>query len=383
MKPVYKPNDELSNSENKLITIPEPCHENWNQMTPKEKGRHCDSCDKVVVDFTKSSKDEIVSHLESSSGKTCGRFRSDQIHMPNAIPSKLSKIAASILAIVGANNALHSQVDFSTMGDVAIVEPIEITVSNSISKDISGKISDDENNPIKNAKISVYSGGNLIKSVLTDEEGRYTIELPAGSVIQDIISIKVHATNFNTKTMDHLTLKKTNTSLNISLNQSDLIKPVRNIEMMGGARIIGKPEMPQDKQTRALKGMVKLTKEVESKKDPSECQSQQDTEQLQKENANKLTNGNTDLTINEEKQLRALSFSVYPNPTTDLVKVTLSSSGEYDYFVTDIIGNVVYEGFFIGSRIEFSFRNQNSGVYLFNVRENGNTINTTRIVVEK
>jgi len=375
MKPVYKPNDELSNSENKLITIPEPCHENWNQMTPKEKGRHCDSCDKVVVDFTKSSKDEIVSHLESSSGKTCGRFRSDQIHMPNSIPSKLSKIAASILAIVGANNAVHSQVDFSIMGDVAI-EPIEITVANSISKDISGKISDDENNPIKNAKISVYSGGNLIKSVLTDEEGNYAIDLLPGTIVNNLVVVKVHATDFSSKTLDHLTLKKASTTLNITLS-SKSIKTLHNqIEIMGGARIM-------ETQTRALKGMVKLTKEVESKKDPSECQSQQDTEQLQKENANKLTNGNTDLTINEEKQLRALSFSVYPNPTTDLVKVTLSSSGEYDYFVTDIIGNVVYEGFFIGSRIEFSFRNQNSGVYLFNVRENGNTINTTRIVVEK
>ena len=33
--------------------IPNPCHEDWNKMTPEDKGRHCSVCDKVVIDFTK------------------------------------------------------------------------------------------------------------------------------------------------------------------------------------------------------------------------------------------------------------------------------------------------------------------------------------------
>jgi hypothetical protein len=34
------------------LQIPEPCHEDWNKMTPVHKGRFCDSCEKAVVDFT-------------------------------------------------------------------------------------------------------------------------------------------------------------------------------------------------------------------------------------------------------------------------------------------------------------------------------------------
>ncbi|MCC9042519.1 carboxypeptidase-like regulatory domain-containing protein [Myroides sp. M-43] len=54
------------------IEIQEPCHEDWNKMTPQDKGRHCDVCDKVVVDFSKYSKRDIINHIKKE-GKICGR----------------------------------------------------------------------------------------------------------------------------------------------------------------------------------------------------------------------------------------------------------------------------------------------------------------------
>jgi hypothetical protein len=35
------------------VRIPSPCHEDWNRMTPNERGRHCAACDKTVVDVTR------------------------------------------------------------------------------------------------------------------------------------------------------------------------------------------------------------------------------------------------------------------------------------------------------------------------------------------
>ncbi len=32
------------------LRIPSPCHEDWNAMSPDRHGRHCASCDRVVVD---------------------------------------------------------------------------------------------------------------------------------------------------------------------------------------------------------------------------------------------------------------------------------------------------------------------------------------------
>ncbi len=62
------------------ITIPKPCHENWNTMTPKEKGRFCGSCAKTVVDFTKKTTEEIQDYLvENKNQRVCGHFYKKQL----------------------------------------------------------------------------------------------------------------------------------------------------------------------------------------------------------------------------------------------------------------------------------------------------------------
>ncbi len=62
------------------IAIPEPCHENWNKMTPDETGRFCGSCVKSVVDFTNMNSTEIQSFFIANQGKNiCGRFKNQQL----------------------------------------------------------------------------------------------------------------------------------------------------------------------------------------------------------------------------------------------------------------------------------------------------------------
>ena len=60
------------------ISIPDPCHQNWNQMQPNEKGRFCDTCKLTVVDFTKMSNEEIKTYLLNKS-YVCGRFDCTQL----------------------------------------------------------------------------------------------------------------------------------------------------------------------------------------------------------------------------------------------------------------------------------------------------------------
>lgn len=62
------------------VSIPKPCHEDWSGMTPKEKGRFCQSCSKTVVDFTQKSQEEIEQYLSEYFGqRVCGRLRREQL----------------------------------------------------------------------------------------------------------------------------------------------------------------------------------------------------------------------------------------------------------------------------------------------------------------
>lgn len=63
------------------ISIDNPCHENWEAMTPNEKGAFCLSCQKTVVDFSAKSINEIKSFFRELplTEKVCGRFANDQL----------------------------------------------------------------------------------------------------------------------------------------------------------------------------------------------------------------------------------------------------------------------------------------------------------------
>lgn len=62
------------------ISVPEPCHEAWDKMTPEGNGRHCLTCCKTVVDFTAWQEQDIINYLgENSSDQVCGRFSNEHL----------------------------------------------------------------------------------------------------------------------------------------------------------------------------------------------------------------------------------------------------------------------------------------------------------------
>lgn len=87
------------------ISIPTPCHEDWNKMTPKEQGSFCGSCAKIVVDFTKMKKEEIKQYFtEKKEEKTCGRFTVSQLSQnssPQINKSFSAKFAFALYVVFG------------------------------------------------------------------------------------------------------------------------------------------------------------------------------------------------------------------------------------------------------------------------------------------
>jgi hypothetical protein len=75
-----------------LLNIPEPCHENWQNMTPQEQGRFCGSCQKIVVDFSVMTDKEVLVYFSKTSQHVCGRFSNNQLNKELAIPPAKKRV---------------------------------------------------------------------------------------------------------------------------------------------------------------------------------------------------------------------------------------------------------------------------------------------------
>lgn len=169
------------------LNIPEPCHEDWNKMTPQDKGRFCGSCEKVVVDFTGKSDVTIANHLRDHK-KVCGRFTASQLDRPIALANKkqalIPPFAASFilpLALLATSTA-YSQ-DSTTTTNFKSNNYVSLNIgSRSVkaTKSIKGQLLDN-GVPLAGVRVGVAGSNNQTQ---TDLNGLYRLEVTVGDVLE-------------------------------------------------------------------------------------------------------------------------------------------------------------------------------------------------------
>lgn len=166
------------------ISIPTPCHENWQDMKPVERGRFCDSCQKKVHDFT-ASPDKVILEAFAKDSRLCGRFRVDQLDRELIIPKEKSTIwtavsAAVISFLALGNYPASAQEPVSTeqhenenyaLGKYAAA-PQKMIVSGVVS---------DEGGPLPGANITITGKESQVSA---DIDGFYQIEVIPGEVLE-------------------------------------------------------------------------------------------------------------------------------------------------------------------------------------------------------
>ena len=115
------------------IDIPKPCHEDWNAMTPNEKGKFCSVCNKGVVDFTEMRAVEIQTYFLKNQGQQiCGRFKNEQMSATfdllipqNVFKQRMSFHKAFLLilfVVMGSTLFSCKNHDNATLGEVSIAQ---------------------------------------------------------------------------------------------------------------------------------------------------------------------------------------------------------------------------------------------------------------------
>ncbi|UQB70124.1 hypothetical protein [Epilithonimonas zeae] len=138
------------------VTIPKPCHENWANMTPEEKGRFCQVCSKSVRDFTTATDLEIIADL-SENPNICASFRPDQLDRNlsySFLNSLFAKFAVGVVLTSGGIVSAQTQpkVNPPTKTDVPVQVKGEVAP---ISSPKTTPHKRDQNKPFPLGKIAV------------------------------------------------------------------------------------------------------------------------------------------------------------------------------------------------------------------------------------
>jgi hypothetical protein len=172
-----------------LLSIPTPCTENWENMNPNERGRHCTSCNKTVIDFSLFTDKQLIEFLNRTTGKICGHISSRQLNRElvyieprNHFPNKLLLGTALTLSIAGSANANYNP----NQRPLAEQYAGNNTKNHETDKDTGTHltvtvIDDSTRQPIPYAGIIISKGINQVNSWQADMNGKADIySLPPG-----------------------------------------------------------------------------------------------------------------------------------------------------------------------------------------------------------
>ncbi|GAB2794990.1 hypothetical protein GCM10027175_37220 [Hymenobacter latericoloratus] len=163
-------------------------------MTPAAQGRHCAACDKVVVDFTRMTDAEVLAYLGHSVGKSCGRFRAEQLNRPlvaTSVPVTSWRLwLAAAVAAFGLAPAAHAQTPQPvpvrqqvTLGMVATPsQPAQSTLPLVI---VRGLVADETGTGLPGVTI-LLKGTQVGAASHTD--GSFELRVPAGRPVVLLVS---------------------------------------------------------------------------------------------------------------------------------------------------------------------------------------------------
>ncbi len=153
------------------LAIPTPCHEDWGKMTPTKKGRHCQACQKEIIDFSVLTDQQVLDLFTKNKHGLCGRFSANQLDrqmFPRPISqispwAKAGLLAASLLLAIPAIG----------QKDLAESDPIELSVQPEY-WDLKGKVIDEIGEPLVGASILLHGRST---GTVSDLDGEFVASL--------------------------------------------------------------------------------------------------------------------------------------------------------------------------------------------------------------
>ncbi len=181
------------------LSIPEPCHENWQQMTPTEQGRFCNACAKEVIDFSTMTDIQVLNYFTNlTHEKVCGRALPEQLDKIISRPVQPKKklfwywnyFVMFVMFFSKGNSAkAQGNTQVVTVADMNKIKATNINntltgkvgeVSMSKNRVVTGKVTDNNGNPVSFASIRV-KGTNT--GISADANGAYSTKVNSNTIL--------------------------------------------------------------------------------------------------------------------------------------------------------------------------------------------------------
>lgn len=171
------------------LSIPEPCHENWHNMTPTEQGRFCNACAKEVIDFSMMSDTEVLNYFNTlTHEKVCGRALPTQLNRNISYPKEPKKrlfwywnYIVMFFMFFSKANTVKAQGGVKRITEISNAPACKVgeTIKSS-SRVISGRVTDINGNPVSFATIKIKDKGVGLSA---DAKGQYSIKVKPNDVL--------------------------------------------------------------------------------------------------------------------------------------------------------------------------------------------------------
>lgn len=198
--------------ENPKYTIPKPCNKRWNNMlqTKSSNEKFCQNCSEKVFDLRGKNKTEINNWYKENNENVCVIAKSNQLNPTsqnekNIINFRKIGIASVIIGSSLLSPNIYAQ---EKKADTFTIEQTELQSDNIKIEGIVKVKALIGWKKLNEYNINVYSNDTLLKEVLIDEKGRFTIEINR-KLMSDKMTISIHAVKYKSIRIEEIEVKDT------------------------------------------------------------------------------------------------------------------------------------------------------------------------------
>lgn len=173
-----------------ILSIQNPCNENWAEMSIVDKGRFCSHCQAVVKDLTVLSDAAIVRLFEQEPDTHCIRAFASQLDRPLSLPvqspTRFYRIAVALglsIMMAGAADA-YARPKAPLSEQNYLLNESRNNNSGDDSLKIWGIVMNKSGVVMDDVVVHLRKNGMIRQALMTDEEGRFELKVDSAGTYQ-------------------------------------------------------------------------------------------------------------------------------------------------------------------------------------------------------